>query len=310
MKRFQNKAAESRRALPVAIVLGTGVWLLAGVIHQQWWIQLACLLLSTAVMTELDNNNAFIRIYSRMVPVAFVLLSCAATFLFPSMPGGIFQLCLVTSLYTLFRCYQDQQAAGWTFYTFLLLSLGSLAQAQALWFVPVMWLLMATTIYCFSWRTFAASLLGLLCPYWFAMAGILVGNQGDFAPLTTHLGQLAHYPLPDGQHWLQMPQLLTFALVTVLTVTGIIHFTHNSFHDKIRTRQLYYSMMMLYAAATLAVCLQPQHADMMLRVMIVTGSPFIGHFIALTHTRITNIAFCVIIGALALLTAFNLWMSS
>lgn len=309
MRRFQNKAAESRRTLPVAILYGAGIWLLAGLIHQQWWIQGSCFLLSVAVMAELDNSNAFIRIYSRMVTVSFVMFSCMAIFLFPSMPGAIFELCFITSLYTLLRCYQDKTATGWIFYTFLLLGLGSLAYIQALWLAPAFWLLMAATIYCFSWRTLMASLLGLICPYWFAASWMLYRHQGDFKPLLAHLEQMGHYTIPADYQSVSMPLILTVGLITLLAFTGIIHFIRNSYRDKIRTRQLYYSMMLLFSYALLLLAVQPQHYDTMLRVMIIAGSPLTGHFLALTSTRITNIAFCVITGAILLLTAFNLWMS-
>ena len=56
--------------------------------------------------------------------------------------------------------------------------------------------------------------------------------------------------------------------------------------------------------------IQPQHEDLMLRVIIITTSPIIGHFIALTRTWITNIAFFVILGIALLLTIYNLWSSS
>ena len=55
--------------------------------------------------------------------------------------------------------------------------------------------------------------------------------------------------------------------------------------------------------------LQPQHYDMLIRIMIIAASPLIGHFIALTRTRFTNIAFLIITGAIFILTAVNLWIS-
>jgi hypothetical protein len=56
--------------------------------------------------------------------------------------------------------------------------------------------------------------------------------------------------------------------------------------------------------------LQPQHDDLLLRLVIITTSPLIGHFVSLTRTRLTNIAFCVILGLALILTAYNLWTSS
>jgi hypothetical protein len=46
------------------------------------------------------------------------------------------------------------------------------------------------------------------------------------------------------------------------------------------------------------------------RPAIILTSPLIGHFIALTNTKITNIAFYVILITALLLTGFNLWTSS
>lgn len=226
------------------------------------------------------------------------------------MSGAIFQLCFIASLYTLFLSYQDQQSTGWAFYTLLLLGLGSIAQPQALWLVPVYWLLMGLTIYSLSWRTFFASVLGVLCPYWFMAAWILFGNDGDFTPLISHLEALVSYTLPADYASIGLPTMAFTGLTVVLTLIGIFHFVHTSFRDKIRTRQLYYSLMLLFGIATVVLAIQPQHSDMMLRVMIATGSPLIGHFIALTTTRLTNILFCIIVTAVVLLTAINLWMPS
>lgn len=310
MKRTQNKVAESRKTLPIAIGYGTAIWILAGLFHQQWWIQFACFALAVGTMTELDNHNALMRIYSRMVPVTFICLSCCACFLFPSMSGAIFQLCFIASLYTLFLSYQDRQSTGWTFYTFLLLGLGSVAQPQALWLVLVYWLLMGFTIYSLSWRTFCASVLGVLCPYWFMVAWILFGNDGDFTPFISHLEAVVSYTLPADYASVGLPTMVFAGLTVVLTLVGSLHFVHNSFRDKIRTRQLYYSLMLLFGTATVVLAIKPQHSDVMLRVMIATGSPLIGHFIGLTATRLTNILFYIILTAVGLLTAINLWMPS
>jgi lipopolysaccharide export LptBFGC system permease protein LptF len=58
------------------------------------------------------------------------------------------------------------------------------------------------------------------------------------------------------------------------------------------------------------IILQPQHYDMLIRILIISVSPLIAHFLSLTHTRITNIAFYVICGACLVLTLLNLWMPS
>ena len=146
MKRIQNKVAESRRTLPLAILYSIAIWLLAGLIQEQWWIQFGCFLLSAFLMVHLNNLNVLIRIYSRIVSVSFIILSSTAVFLFPSISGSIIQTCFIASLMTLYNCYQDRESPGWTFYTFLCLGIASLVDIHILFFVPVFWLMMIIII--------------------------------------------------------------------------------------------------------------------------------------------------------------------
>ena len=83
MKRLQNQIAGSRYTLPVTMIYGALVWLLAGLIQHQWWLQFALFNVAALLMLEFTNINVLIRIYSRSVSSAFVMLSCAAVFLFP-----------------------------------------------------------------------------------------------------------------------------------------------------------------------------------------------------------------------------------
>ena len=128
MRRIQNKVAESRRTLPLAILYSVAIWLVAGLISKQWWIQLALFLLSTYLMMHMNNINVLIRIFSRMVSVSFIVLSTSAVFLFPSINGSFVQLCFIASLLSFYNCYQDTESPGWTFYAFLCLGMGSIVE--------------------------------------------------------------------------------------------------------------------------------------------------------------------------------------
>lgn len=307
MRRIQNKVAESRRTLPVAILYSVAIWLLAGLMQQEWWIQFALFLFSTYLMAHMNNINVFIRIYSRMVSVSFIVLSSSAVFLFPSIQGAFVQTCFIASLLTLYNCYQDKESPGWTFYTFFCLSLGSLADIHILYFVPVFWLMMIIIVYSLSWRTILASLIGLLTPYWFWVPWIIWRQHGNMTALMDHFLPLTVFEVPVP---FTFQQTLLLVLVSILGITGAIHFVRNSSRDKIRTRQLYYSFFIIGPSAFTFLMLQPQHYDMLIRIMIIAVSPLIGHFLALTKTKLTNIAFYVITAAVLVLTAFNLWISS
>ena len=272
MKRIQNIVAESRRTLPITATYAVIVWLLAGLIGQGRWLQFACFVLSVYLMMQLNNENLLIRIYSRMVSVSYILLSCAALFLFDSPSGAFFQPALIASIFCLFKTYQDRSSAGWTYYTFLFLGLGSLLDVHVLYFLPVFWLMMILTVYSFSWHTFMASLLGIATPYWFTLL----------------------------QH------LLLIVFLVSLFLLGAIHFVVTSYKDKIRVRQMYYSLIVLMIFSCILVALLPQLYHLTFHIMIISVSPIIGHFMALTNSRLTNILFFVLAAVTLFLTSMNL----
>ena len=305
-KRLQNKIAESRLTLPVAVVYAIAIWIANGLLSGQLWIQFACFAVSTYLMVEINNSNALIRIYSRMVSCAFLFISVASCFLFTSIYGCIAELCVIASLTTLFHSYQDRRAMVWIFYSFLFISIASLFFPHILYYVPGVWLIMAFFLRSISWRSFWASVIGLVLPYWFA-AIYLIYTQ-NFDSFTAHFTQLAvFHPLAD-YTVLTTHQIITFLFVFIVSITGIVHYHRNSFNDKIRIRMFYDCFTTINLMSLAFIILQPQHYELLMRIMIITASPLIAHFIALTRTWITNIAFYVILIAVLLLTGYNLWM--
>lgn len=307
-RRLQNRIAESRYALHVTAAYAVAVWLLSGLLTHQWWLQFVCFALSALFIVILNNANALIRIYSRMVSCSFLVLSCMACFMFDSLVGGVSQLCIIAAYVMLFRCYRDNTATGWIFYASLCLGLTSVLWVQVLYFVPFIWLLTATHLNALSHRTLMASLLGLLTPYWLG-AGWFV-YQHRTADLAAHFAALAQWqPLCDYSE-VTLPQLLVFVMTAGLLITGLIHFWRRSYNDKIRTRQMYGFFTIMALLVTILLILQPQHYDVLMRLLIINTAPFAAHFVALTHTKVTNIAFCVIVILCLSVTAYCLWMSS
>ena len=256
-------------------------------------------------MMVLNNQNALIRIFSRMVSCAFLALSCAASFLMTDIHGNIMQTFVVAAYLILFQSYQDKEAVGIIYYGSLMLGLASLACPHILYFVPVIWLLMATNLLSLSWRTWFSSLLGLLTPYWFISAWLVY--QADFTPLVEHFEPLTDFQFPILYDALDTSVLLILGLLAISTLTGIIHFVRKSTYDSIRIRLLYGFFIWMDLFAFALMVFQPQHYDMLLRIIIINTAPLIAHFIALTSTKITNVAFYVITAVILFITAHNIW---
>ena len=98
--------------------------------------------------------------------------------------------------------------------------------------------------------------------------------------------------------------------VVFLMLTGIIHFWLRSYEDKIRIRLLYGFFSYLGLFAMLIIIVLPQYYDLFIRLTFICVSPLVGHFVAHTNTRATNIAFIVITVLVFLITMLNLWMPS
>lgn len=306
MKRVQNVISESRLTLPVVATYGMGTWAAAGLFHEQWWIQLACFAISTYLMIELNNSNALIRIYSRMVSCSFIILSSAMCFLFCS----ISRYCRTVRHCILHHALPmlSTVAAGRTFYAFICLGLASMFYVHTLFYVPAVWLLMAFYLQSFGWRSFLASVIGLITPYWFASVYFIYLE--DFSLPVQHFLQLTDLQFPYDYTQITLQQMVTFVFVIITATTGTIHYLRTSFNDKIRIRMLYNCFIVMNILSTSYLIAQPQHYDFLMRMIVINTSPLIAHFIALTHTRVTNISFCIITISALLLTAYNLWISS
>ncbi len=271
------------------------------------WLPVVCIAISTLLIGEWSNDNALIRIYSGMVPCAFIVLSIISTGYYPSLSGSLVQLCFIVMLLCLFRAYQDHTATGWTFYAFFAIGIASMMFVQVLFFVPLLWILLFTKLQAGGLRTFVASLLGLITPYWLATAWLFYTENTTF--LATHFMSLTHFE-PVFASWpTDTKTLLSFAFLFGLSIIGTIHFLRQKHYDKIRTQMLYELLIILNVFSIIFVVLQPIHADFLLRIITIITAPIIGHFLALTRTKITNIAFIAITLLAFALAIVNLWIS-
>lgn len=306
VKRFQNKIAESRIALPVTAVYALLVCLCCGFWEQQMYWQFAVLAVSSFLMMELNNANALIRIYSRMVSCSFIVFVVMAKFMLVSLPCGVEQLCFIAFFLCLFRAYQDKRAIGLVFYAFVMFGIASLQFVQILYFLPIAFVLLFTNILVGGLRQVCAALLGVLVPYWF-VAGYSLYNS-NVQNLVSHVqGLWTFSPVADFAV-LDIHQQVTSVLMAVVSVIGMVHFHRNSYKDKIRTRMLFETFTTFNLFTMAFMVLQPQHFNSLLSMLVVSTAPQTGHFISLTNTKATNAAFVVLLMAVICVTAFNIWI--
>ena len=291
-------------ALPVTLIYMAGFMVIQVLLGHDTWLQMALLGISSLLMAELNNANTLIRIYSRMVSCSFIVMTTAASFLLSSTNTGWAQMGLIVFFIFLLHAYQDGHAAGWVFYAFAALSLASIPFVNILYLVPLLWIILGTNIMALTPRTFLSSLLGLMVPYWFIGAYAVVFQHLDWFAL--HFQTLAQPgPLFD-LSILNDHQAMTFIFLMIITALGSIHFLIYSYQDKIRTRMIYEMFITLSISCMALMLVFPSLFNGFMSLAIVVIAPLIGHFLALTHSRLSNITFFVVIAAAFALTVYNL----
>lgn len=280
------------------------VWLARGLVTQQLWVAFICWAISTYLMILMNNQHALIRIYSRMVSCIFMALSLAASFLMPVADSWVIAMEYAAFYIILFHAYQDKNAAGLVFYAFLCLGMVSLTAIKILWLLPLFWLLLATKILAMSTRTFTASVIGVLTPYWFAVCYYIYAH--GLQALAERLSAIVQWGPPAGFGALPVPVMITIALTIVTGIVGAAHFLHTNFKDKIRTRMIYEFLIITQLVLTVAILLQPHLYPTLLPLLFVNTAPLGAHFAALSRTRASNIFFMVLVCLFMVVTIYNL----
>jgi len=82
------------------------------------WLQVALLGFAGYLMFQLNNVNALIRIFSRMVSCSYLVLMTMAFFLFEDIANSIISVLAIAFYIFFFSIYQEGRAVGRIFYAF------------------------------------------------------------------------------------------------------------------------------------------------------------------------------------------------
>lgn len=302
---LQNKIAESRWTLPVVSVYGFLTWMLCGLVQRQLWVPFVCFVVSTYLMVELNNRNALLRIYSRMVSVSFIAISMMMPFMLSSASQSIAGMSFIFGMFVWLFSYQDHLSMGKSFYASAFISLGSVFDVHLLYYVPLLWISMTFHLQTMSWRTFWASVFGTMIPYWFA--GLALYVVDDPMVIVSHFSHLADITSLSDYSVIPLGDMVALLWIAVLVLVGSVHFVRNSFKDSIRIRMIFNMFIFFSFSSIVFILLMPTCYAIFGRVLIVVASPLIAHYISLTSTRLTNISFIAITMITLAITLFNLW---
>lgn len=305
-KTFQNKVAPSRYALPITATLATMVWVAVGFIEGNIWLNFAFTIISTLLMVELNNHNSLMRTYSRMVSCSFLVLVTMTCLPTPSYKANIVSMCFIAFYLIIWNSYQDKRSAGWTFYAFTCIGLASMVFIQIGYFLPILWLMMMVFTNSFSIRNFFASIIGLIMPYWFSAGYFAYTN--NINGLISHFAEFINYQDLFDYSQVTDHEVVNLLFLIILSTLGSIHFLHTSYADKIRTRMIYNSFILINYVSLAFIILQPQHIKELGSIMIVNTAPLTAHFITYTKGKLANIVFISALIIMVLILLYNIFI--
>jgi len=295
--------ATGRFTLPVVILICLLLW---GSTFQEWneLISLGVTVIIGYVFIETNTTFNLIRTRTSMPVCLYWLIATALFFLHPFEWTNLVPLVFILATYQLFHSYESVSSSPFIFHSFLFIGLGSIAFPQLLYMVPMLWGSMIP-FRAISIKSFLASIIGLMTPYWFIFGYALYFNEMHI--LLTPLREAAHlYPI-DYSH-LTLPEIASWGFITLLLIVSGFHYWQISYMDKTRTR-IYHSYLAIAGFwATLLSILQPIHWCEWLSIQLICTAFLCGHLFSLTRNRFSGIFFIVTFVLYILLMSFNLWM--
>ncbi len=313
--RFQNRISKSFLTLPVCMVLGTLVWFWNIFAHDmpystESFATLFVVVFVTYIVMETANKFALLRIRSNMVAAVWVVGVALMPFLHHWSVGWLAVLALAGCHYVMFHTYQDTHASVVPiFHTFVLLGVAVLCVPQMLIFVPLFYWHLLVFLRSMSWRSLWAGVVGLILPLCIVSGWSIIA--GDYTFLLSRYHSLLSTQLfvAGGYGWMvdyRNPRTLFLAFITLLSLTSIIHYLHNYYNDKIRTRMYLYIYTIQTAVCWLMIMCMPSHFDLLAPSFMLCASTMVAHFFALTGTWLSNAFFCITLLALVALALINL----
>ena len=301
--RFQYELATGRATLPVTIII---CLIMYGITYQEKTDLLSLAIHGAIVycLIELNTTFSLIRTRTTLHAAIFLFFLSGLPFLHAYSHEQWIPLLFTVSFSYLFRSYESVYAPVPIFHSFLCLGISSFLLPQVLYFIPLIYFYMIG-LRAFTLRTFFAGLIGLLLPYWIALAyHLYAGNMEEtwlpFKALTCFS--------PIDYSILSLSQLISGGIAILFIAICSIECILHSYQDKVQTRIMLRVLIIIGIGTLACILLLPSHFNTYFLMTLIVGSVMGGHLLALTFNRFTRIFLWVSLGIWTCVCIMNLWM--
>ena len=266
---------------------------------------LLTVLLDVYMMLRIMNDNALYGCRTYLAPSLFVLLLCGMPFVLPLTEGLIALPLLLTGCFILLTAYQQDRAVSEYAAAFILFGTAIMLVPGWVWLIPFVYVAcgLQRTL---TVRTFLASLLGLITPFWIT-AGILFcsDEMAHFVVPFTRMAEVSPFAfaaVPAELVW-------SFLLIIVLTLPPLISYPSAAAGLKERTRMAWLFLITLCIGTLLTGAILPA-SETSLFPLAASLCGLLATQMLTTHTRARGIYLLVTAVLLTLYLTHPLWNRS
>lgn len=279
---LRHRIASSTLTLPFCAVVAIVVWLMPDLRSLDLWLGLAAASVLTYILLELVNQNQLLRIRSRMISACLVVWLAATPFVHPIGWHFAPAIALIISLFLLFSAYQKERAEREVFHAFIFLMLGSMVYPPLILTSIILYVSMGFMLRILSFRSFMASLLGMMLPLWFAFVWLFL--RDELPDALAYIMPWFTYQLPDYSQ-LSQSFWVNVGFISFQLLLGYFHYYRTNFNDKIRIRMCMYTFVALSLVYLALLFLYPQDNVTIFLLLILCSAPLVGHYYALARGR-------------------------
>ena len=264
---------------------------------------LLILILPAFIMQRISDIEMLIRERTRLPFIIMVLLISTNAGLLPFREVSVVLICLVFMIYELFNSYQLPEATGNLFNAGLLIGLAGLFMPQVLWFTPLLWMGMYQ-FRSLSYKSFFASLIGILIIYWFVLAWC--AWKHDFSMFTSLYSSLASFNI------FSIPVLLQyyhigFAGIVLLLIIASFYIKMDALNNSVRVRQMLSFLLNMSIWSLVLLLLYSSDADSFMAISSITISVIIAYFFENIRHRFRFVLYYFVIVLLCTSFIIRVW---
>lgn len=256
-----------------------GEWLSHRVLA--YFIGFLLIILIAFILQRISDIEMLIRDRTRLVFLFFFFLASTNVGLLSFNATTLVLLCLVFLIFELFNTYQLPEATGKLFNVGVLISMAGLLMPQVLWLIPLIWIGMYQ-FQSLSYRSFMASLTGVLIIYWFVLAWcVWTHDFSMFTSLYTSLADFNFFSLFVSFRYYH----IGFIVLVILLLAAFFYIKMDAINNRVRVRQMLSFLLNMSFWLLILICLYGGDTDALLAVLTLPVSVLLAYFFESMRTR-------------------------